>query len=71
MSDITFDIEVTDITSTSANVRIIPSSDDVPYYFDVVSKYILTEFYNGDAAAVVEAIRVMDIPIVVATLLIM
>ncbi|MDO5497537.1 MAG: hypothetical protein Q4F45_06620 [Alistipes sp.] len=54
VSDITFDIEVTDITSTSANVRIIPSRDDVPYYFDVVSKYILTEFYNGDAAAVVE-----------------
>ena len=54
VSDITFDIEVTDITSTSANVRIIPSSDDVPYYFDVVSQYILTEFYNGDAAAVVE-----------------
>ena len=54
VSDITFDIEVTDITSTSANVRIIPSRDDAPYYFDVVSKYILTEFYNGDAAAVVE-----------------
>lgn len=54
MSDITFDIEVTDITSTSANVRVTPSRDDVPYFFDVVSEYILTEFYNGDAAAVVE-----------------
>ena len=54
VSDITFEIEVTEVTSTSALVTVTPSRDDVPYYFDVVSKYILTEFYNGDAAAVVE-----------------
>lgn len=54
VSDITFDIEVTDVTSTSANVRVTPSRDDVIYYFDVVSKDTLTELYNGDATVLVE-----------------
>lgn len=51
---ITFDIEVTDVTSTSADVRITPSRDDVIYYFDVVSKDTLTELHNGDATVLVE-----------------
>ena len=54
VSDMTFDIEVTDVTSTSANVRVTPSRDDVIYYFDVVSKDTLTELYNGDATVLVE-----------------
>lgn len=54
VSDVTFDIEVTDVTSTSANVRITPSRDDVIYYFDVVSKDTLTELHNGDATVLVE-----------------
>ena len=34
---ITFDIEVTDVTATSANLWVTPSSDDVLYFFDMIT----------------------------------
>lgn len=53
---VTFEIEITDISSTSARVGVTPSRDDVFYFFDVISKDVLTEYYNGDVAAVAEAL---------------
>lgn len=55
-TDVTFEIEITDISSTSARVAVTPSRDDVFYLFDVISKDILTEDYNGDVVAVAEAL---------------
>lgn len=45
---ITFDIEVTDVTATSANLWVTPSSDDVLYFFDMITDY------NGDVTKLVE-----------------
>lgn len=49
--DVTFEIEVTEITSTSAMVTVTPSRDDALYFFDNISKEELMKSYNGDAAA--------------------
>ena len=38
---ITFDIEVTDVTATSANLWVTPSSDDVLYFFDMITTGML------------------------------
>ncbi len=44
--DIEFEIAVTGITSTNATVTVTPSTDDT-YYFDVVDKEVLSNFYNN------------------------
>lgn len=44
--DIEFEIAVTGITSTNATVTVTPSTDDT-YYFDVVDKEVLANFYNN------------------------
>lgn len=43
VSDMTFDISVTDITMTGAKVTVTPSKDTDSYYFDVLEKTLVDE----------------------------
>lgn len=46
--DVTFNIEVSDITQNSATVKVTPSNNDVLYYFDLVKANYFAE-YASDA----------------------
>ena len=45
--DCTFEIEVTDLTTMSATACVTPSDDEVPYYYEMVSRTIFEEEMGG------------------------
>lgn len=48
--DCTFDITVSDIAASSATVSVTPSKNDIPYYFDLISKADYEAAGGNDAA---------------------
>lgn len=55
-SDVTFDLAVTDITSTTATVSVTPSNDTDYYYFDILTEDQLNE-YDGAADLAAEYVE--------------
>lgn len=50
--EVTFQIEVNDITASEASVKVTPSDANVPYYFDVVSVEYYESFASDQALVV-------------------
>lgn len=68
--DLTFQAEVTDITQKSANIKIIPSNDQDPYYWTYVSEmdwaqydidFIMDNMIQNVLAYVQQGYNIMDI----------
>lgn len=49
---VTFSIVVTDITSTTANVAVNPSDNNVLYYYDVLAAEIFDEYTDAQVASI-------------------
>lgn len=50
LSDLSFEIEIPSVTSTTVTMSVVPSDNTLPYYFDIMTKDDY-ETYGGDVAA--------------------
>lgn len=50
LSDLSFEIEATSVTSTTVSISVLPSDNTLPYYYDIMTKEDY-ETYGGDVAA--------------------
>lgn len=59
LSDMTFEIEVSDITTSGAKVSVVPSDETALYYFDKVTKDVYATYKSDKEfmVAMVEALR--------------
>lgn len=54
-SNISFEIEYSDVTSASVKLKVVPSDKDAGYYYDVCTKAVYDK-HEGNVAAIVEGV---------------
>lgn len=45
-----FEIQLTDITSASAKMKVVPVDMEAPYYYDIIALDVLKEYHSSDLA---------------------